>query len=382
MNRKFLLVSVIAIFLVSCASESLYTPHSPRQMAEVIFNSHEDIPSLILLLPEDDHFLEYIANIYLFDTDLVEDGAILFSHGMYADEIAVFRLSEAADLSEVQTALTSYMQRRASLFMGYAPDQARVLQDGIVTSRGRYIALLVSGDSRAAESYFLANFSDNPPALPERSELSLMIFSEIMADDENEPEESAIYEEEAEPLDIYDHALILAAWRSGDTESLSPINRSIVEKSSEVIEMLITNDMDDYQKQLAIHDWIIDWASFDTEIHNNAPTARPHPHNDNPYGVLIGQRGMCSGFTLAFQLFMDMLDIESIVVEGTNYFGDFHSWNMVRINEEWYAVDVTWNNPVGVEHTPEVTHRFFNVSSQFLWDEGHRWDRDLAPEAG
>jgi transglutaminase/protease-like cytokinesis protein 3 len=204
-----------------------------------------------------------------------------------------------------------------------------------------------------------------------------MIFSELMSDDEeDEPEESDIYE------DVYDHALILAAWNSGNADALLHINRSILEKSSEVIEMLITNDMDDYQKQLAIHDWIIDWASFDTEIYNNSPTARPHPHNDNPYGVLIGQRGMCSGFTLTFQLFMDMLDIESIVVEGTNNFGDFHSWNLVRINGEWYAVDVTWNNPVGVEHTPEVTHRFFNVSSEFLWGEGHRWDRDLVPEAG
>jgi len=371
--KKILFAIVITMILASCAAEPEHTPLNPRQMAEVVFDSHEEIPSLVLLLPEDDHFLEYISNIYNLNPNIIEDGAILFSYGMYADEIAVFRLSENADIDEVESTLTSYKQRRASLFMGYAPDQARVLQNGIVSTRGRHVALLVSSNPRGAESYFLASFGDNPPAVPSNPQLTF--FSELIEDAFDESDFIGLTE------DVYDHDLILAAWNRGNADGLLHVNRSILEKAAYVIDTIITDDMDNYQRQRVIHDWIIVWARFDTEIHNNSPTASPHPHNNNPYGVLIGQRGMCLGFTLALQLFMDMLNIESIVVEGTNYYGDYHAWNVVRIYDNWYAVDVTWNNPVVGRPTPEGFLKFFNVTSDFLWETGHRWDRDLVPEA-
>ena len=382
--KKYVLIVLLVFYTACVQNASVHTNFTPRQIAELIYASQDEIAYLVLLLPEDDFFAEYIVNIYGFNADYVETGVILFSYGMFADEIAVFRLAEDADIGAVETVLSGYIQRRASVFMGYAPDQAAILRNSLVSSRGNHIALLVSRDPRSAESTFLTVFGDDPPALPAAADISFILYSDFIAgDDVDEPYDEVPDEPDDDLLtvDAFDHDLILTAWRSENIYNLSPINRSILEKSISVIDMLITEDMTQHEKQLAVHDWIIDWASFDTEIHNRAPTANPHPHNDNPYGVLIGQRGMCLGFTLAFQLFMDMLDIESIVVEGTNYFGDYHSWNQVRIGDNWYAVDVTWNNPVGGARTPEVTHRYFNVSSQFLWDAGHRWDRDSVPEA-
>ena len=144
---------------------------------------------------------------------------------------------------------------------------------------------------------------------------------------------------------------------------------------------LISDTMSDYEKELAIHDWIIGWASYDTEANNNSPNAKPDPDNDNPYGVLLHKKGICRGFTSTFQLLMDMLGIECISIDGTNSGGDEHAWNMVRLDGEWYCVDVTWNNPVGSGWPDAMTHNYFNVTSQHMWETGHRWDRSSAPEA-
>jgi transglutaminase/protease-like cytokinesis protein 3 len=162
------------------------------------------------------------------------------------------------------------------------------------------------------------------------------------------------------------------------------VNRRIFDKCVYVINLLITDSMDDFEKQMAIHDWIIDWAAFDDEFFSDAPDANPDPNNDNPYGLFFSQVANCYGFTDTFQLFMDLLGVECITVHGTDFSGGRHAWNLVRIDGVWYAVDITWNNPVDFPRNNRprsVTHRFFNVTSETLFFYGHRWDRDSVPEA-
>jgi len=198
-------------------------------------------------------------------------------------------------------------------------------------------------------------------------------------------EATAEPETAAEPDDIYDPTAILDAWKRGDASTLSGKNRSIYDACEHVINKLITNSMTDYEKELAIHDWIIDWANYDTEVASNSPDASPDPDNDNPYGLLINKKAVCKGYTLTFQLFMDLVGVECITVNGTSNNGQSeHAWNMVRIDGEWYCVDVTWNDPTdpnGGYKDDSVSHKYFNVTSQFMWDTNHQWDRSTVPEA-
>jgi transglutaminase/protease-like cytokinesis protein 3 len=175
----------------------------------------------------------------------------------------------------------------------------------------------------------------------------------------------------------------LAAWNGGDSSSLSAKNKKILEACTTVIDTLILEIMTEYEKEMAIHDWMISWADYDMEAASNAPDARPDPDNDNPYGLLFRKKAICRGYTVTFQLFMDMIGIECITVEGTSRDGgEPHAWNMVRLDGEWYCVDVTWDDPVGSGRVDAATsHRYFNVTSQHLRDRDHQWDESLAPEA-
>ena len=180
--------------------------------------------------------------------------------------------------------------------------------------------------------------------------------------------------------DIYDRAAILRAWHSGDMSGLTYKNRRILEACIEVIGLIINKNMSEYEKELAIHDWIIDWVSYDEEANSNSPNASPDPDNNNPYGALFRGKAICSGYTSTFQLFMDLLGIECITIEGIySATGQEHAWNMVRIDGEWYCVDVTWNDPIGGGDYSR--HIYFNVTSQFMRETNHQWDESTTPVA-
>lgn len=80
---------------------------------------------------------------------------------------------------------------------------------------------------------------------------------------------------------------------------------------------------------------------------------------------------------------MDLLDIECVTVEGTAYNGtEDHAWNMVRLDGDWYCVDVTWDDPVSsTPVSPAAAHMYFNVTSDFMRQFGHQWDEEGVPAA-
>ena len=182
--------------------------------------------------------------------------------------------------------------------------------------------------------------------------------------------------------DKYNPEAILKAWRTGDASSLSEKNLYILNACKDIITSRTNDKMSDYEKELAIHDWIIDWAKYDPDALSNSPNAKPDPDNDNPYGLLHGKRAICSGFTSTFQLFMDMLNVRCISVQGSSGTErEDHAWNMVQIEGKWYCVDVTWNSPSGIIFTRSVRHTYFNVSSDFMRKTSHFWDETKTPVA-
>lgn len=80
---------------------------------------------------------------------------------------------------------------------------------------------------------------------------------------------------------------------------------------------------------------------------------------------------------------MDLLGIECISVEGRSHSSrEEHAWNMVRLDGEWYCVDVTWDDPVSaLPVSVETAHMYFNVTSEFMRSTEHYWDESGVPEA-
>lgn len=113
-----------------------------------------------------------------------------------------------------------------------------------------------------------------------------------------------------------------------------------LEKRSE--EILQGAQGTNYQKIQYIHNWLIDNISYDTTYSKS--------NIRNIYGALVSGEVVCEGYAKAFKYLLDKLDIPCILVSGeavnSEDTRENHMWNYVKINEVWYAVDVTWDDPI------------------------------------
>lgn len=336
------------------------------QMARAILASQGAAEAVTELDGAD--FAAYAGQCYQLDPRQVEDGAVLAAGGVSALEIAVLRLTE--DGAQAAEALEDYIAARAGAFTGYAPEQAAILAHSTAVSRGRYAALLICSDPAEARAAFNACF-EGPPA--EEPPVPL-------APRPQEPPVSG--EEEQDGGWRYDRQRLLSAWEEGGT-GLADRDQVILQSCRDLLGEIITEEMSDYEKELAVHDWMIAWAEYDQAALSSLPGAQPTPDSDNPYGFFTGRAAICTGYTSTFQLLMDLLDIECVTVEGTAYNGtEDHAWNMVRLDGAWYCVDVTWDDPVSsTPVSPAAAHMYFNVTSDFMRQFGHQWDEEGVPAA-
>lgn len=124
--------------------------------------------------------------------------------------------------------------------------------------------------------------------------------------------------------------------------SKDDINIQLEELEKRSDEILQGAQGTNYQKIQYIHNWLIDNISYDT-TYSKANTR-------NIYGALVSGEVVCEGYAKAFKYLLDKLAIPCILVSGeaVNSEGtrENHMWNYVKINEVWYAVDVTWDDPI------------------------------------
>lgn len=118
-------------------------------------------------------------------------------------------------------------------------------------------------------------------------------------------------------------------------EALSEINN--------INQYFIQNKKEDtYSNIKIVHDYLVDSIEYEkTSSEKNVY---------NLYGALVNKRCVCEGYAKAFKYLMDELDIPCTIVigEATNSDGvtEKHAWNYVQIDEQWYAIDCTWDDPI------------------------------------
>ena len=125
-------------------------------------------------------------------------------------------------------------------------------------------------------------------------------------------------------------------------------------KIDEIIKNKITDDMNAVNKIRIIHDYIVNNTKYDQ---NRSDKNIFEYKSNNAYGVLIEGYGICSGYTDSMMLFLEKLNIKSYKVSSEN-----HVWNKVFINNNWYNLDLTWDDPVNSDGSDSLEHTFFLVT--------------------
>lgn len=158
-------------------------------------------------------------------------------------------------------------------------------------------------------------------------------------------------------------------------EQMVEMKEAVNKKAEEIISNVITSDMKDYEKELALHDYIVNNAEYNMAYYeeNSVPD-----DEHTAYGVLIKGTGVCSSYAKAMHKLLDMVGIESYFVSG-NAGGEPHAWNIVNIQGRYYHLDLTWNDPVMNDGSHILSHDYFNLSDDQM-SKDHSWNWEEYPK--
>lgn len=99
-----------------------------------------------------------------------------------------------------------------------------------------------------------------------------------------------------------------------------------------------------YDEEVYVHNSLAKKITYDL----NAPI------NQSAYSALVQNRTVCAGYARAFQYIMQQLENPCYYCAG--YAGQNHAWNILKLDGDYYNVDVTWDD------TNPMTFDYFNCS--------------------
>lgn len=146
-----------------------------------------------------------------------------------------------------------------------------------------------------------------------------------------------------------------------------------VSKAKSVLEDIIDNSMSDFERELAIHDYIVE----------NTEYYFLEPYCYDMSGVFLKNKAVCGGYSEAFSYLAGLAGIETEIVLGDDFdrTDDLgHAWNTVKIGGEWYQLDATWNDPIMNDGSNVKTYTYFNVTDNEL-KKDHIWDDSIYQNA-
>lgn len=154
-------------------------------------------------------------------------------------------------------------------------------------------------------------------------------------------------------LEYWDNYPIVYAFKNGNTSYLNERQLTLYNEYCRVLNTVTKPSNSEIANELAIHDYIIENTDYILDEYKYAA-----------YDALINKKAVCAGYAEVFQTFMDMLGIPCLYVTGQgihNNKSEPHAWNMVKLDNEWYCVDVTWDDPIGSNNIFK-SHNYFNIS--------------------
>ncbi len=128
-------------------------------------------------------------------------------------------------------------------------------------------------------------------------------------------------------------------------------------------------EMTDFEKVKFVNDYIVK-----NTVYSEDSVASSH----SAYAVAYEGKGVCQGYALFAQKLMQELGLESMYVVGEVYTGG-HAWNLVKVDDEWYHLDTTWNDPVP-DRGNGIRYDYFLLNDTDMRAD-HAWEAVDYPKA-
>lgn len=136
-----------------------------------------------------------------------------------------------------------------------------------------------------------------------------------------------------------------------------------INQATEEILGMIPDGAGELEREMIIHDALVDSIEYDFDVaESDDATADAF----NIYGALVRKKAVCSGYACAAKMLLNRVGIQCRTVVGMSK-NTGHMWNQVKINGNWYHLDVTWNDSsAGNDGVLYVRYHYFNLSDELI----------------
>lgn len=141
------------------------------------------------------------------------------------------------------------------------------------------------------------------------------------------------------------------------TKSYSNVTEDDINTINSILNSIIKPGMTETEKIRTVHNWIVCNTTYNDKYYDRGDSFN---HVSN---LLNNKTGVCQGYSVTFYIFMKQMGIPCTLVMG-NTDNVSHAWNAVKLDGNWYYIDVTWDDPVvnGTSNYPGGD----NISYEYL----------------
>ncbi|OUM67837.1 hypothetical protein PIROE2DRAFT_4648, partial [Piromyces sp. E2] len=147
-------------------------------------------------------------------------------------------------------------------------------------------------------------------------------------------------------------------YESFTTENIMSLNRKIEMEKIDIMKKIEElNLTTDYAILRFIHDYIV--------VKNTYLLDESRTHIRDLYGSLVENLCVCEGYAEEFQYLAQQYNIDCIIARS-----EIHEWNYVKMNDKWYILDSTWDDPGyelgGYGYDQEIYTDYFLAGSTYV----------------
>ena len=147
-------------------------------------------------------------------------------------------------------------------------------------------------------------------------------------------------------------------------------------KVDKIIKNKIKSNMNKKQKIEVIHNYIITHGKYATDSIRKKNSDKPYSKANS---ILIDGYGLCGAYADAMAIFLEKLGIDNYKIASES-----HIWNLVKLNNKWLHLDLTWDDPIMSDGSNKLEKLFLLIDNKELKRlnvEKHNYNKSIYIEA-
>lgn len=156
---------------------------------------------------------------------------------------------------------------------------------------------------------------------------------------------------------------------------LTPEEKKTLDDIKKITLDITKDNVTDYDKEKAIHDYII--TNFQYDYKNAVKDSLPKS-SYSVSGLLESKKGTCLSYASLFQIMALISGLECKMISGSLSDDTKHTWSIIKLDGEYYHIDVTSDDPVPDKEN-FINYAYFNVTDDEI-SKTHSWDKNFVPE--